>query len=117
VFSGVVPLSGTFWEPLPADCGSSALPIRHVHGTEDPMWPLEGRQFSSTTAQGDVREGVAIWRGQNGCSEESESYTDGPLACTRWTGCDGGAVELCMHDGGHVRRGGWAERMLRWLDP
>jgi len=113
-FTAISPMSGAFWEPLPADCGGAALPVRHVHGTGDRTWPLEGQVFSPNAAQGDIYEATALWRAQNGCTEATEEYTDGPLSCTRWE-CDAAPVELCLHDSGHHRRSGWADRMLGWL--
>ncbi len=107
-------VSGTFWVPQPADCGGGPRPVRHVHGDADTTWPRAGRAIGPAR-QGDVDEAVAMWRAHDACTEETETFTDGPLTCTRWTDCAGGVVvEDCRHDGGHSRRAGFADRLVDW---
>ena len=108
----VYALSGTFWDPQPASC-DGPVPIRHVHGAVDGTWPREGRPIGPAM-QGDVDESLALWRQTNGCEAATESFTEGPLACTRWTDCSGAVVEDCRHDEGHTRLDGWADRTLAW---
>ena len=108
----VYAMSGTFWDPHPDTC-AAAVPVRHVHGDSDGTWPRAGRPIGPAT-QGDVDESLALWRATNGCGTETETFTDGPLTCTRWLDCTGAPVEDCRHPEGHSRLDGWADRTLAW---
>jgi len=44
-FAGFVPMSGTFWEPIPETCPTGAVNLIHYHGKDDTMVPLHGRQI------------------------------------------------------------------------
>lgn len=114
-YAAIAPMSGTFWDPMPQDCDPGAMPMRHTHGAEDQTWPFGGRSFSETTAQGAVEDGVAVWRAQNACTEETTVVAEGPVECTIWSDCAGEEVRLCVHDGGHERRVGWPARQLDWF--
>lgn len=111
-FAGAIALSGTFWEPMPADC-IAPIPMQHTHGTADTTWPLEGRSFG-TAQQGAVDDGVSVWRTLNGCGEESTFTRDGPLQCEEWVGCTR-TTRLCLHDYAHQRVDGWGARQVGWL--
>jgi polyhydroxybutyrate depolymerase len=109
-------MSGTFWDPMPEACAGGPLPVRHTHGSSDQTWPMEGRAFSDTVAQGAIEEAVEMWRAQDACGAATETVTEGPEVCTVWTDCAGGAeVRLCMHGEGHERLDGWLDRSLGWL--
>lgn len=109
------PASGAFWEPLPASC-AEPVPLRHTHGLADETVPMDGRPIGSSSMQGDVYEGIAIWRAANGCAEEpDEEVVDGPSTCAVWSSCSSGApVWLCLHDGGHRTQAGWLLRNTGW---
>lgn len=113
---GVVALSGGFWSPVPKTCPSQVPPITHSHGTQDTTWPLDGRTLYGAYTQAPIAEDIAFWRTCAQCSDESTEQVDGPLTCTVWSTCErGGPVRFCVHDGGHGRQSGWAERQLDWL--
>ena len=62
------PVSGAFWEPLPAEC-ESPIDLFHSHGWTDRVVPIEGRSFrDGTVVQGDVFSGLAALRRTNGCN-------------------------------------------------
>lgn len=107
--------SGSFWSPEPTEC-EGTVPVRHTHGTQDSVMPLEGRAIGQWM-QGDVREGIATWVATNGCNEESVVVQeDGPETCEVWLDCSSGdPVSLCLFDGGHSTPKGWAGRMLDWI--
>ncbi len=105
---------GLFWDPVPSSCQGSPKPIRHVHGSSDDTWPIEGRSFLGM-AQGDIHQGVQTWRDVNGCTEESSSQAQGPLLCTTWT-CASAPVTYCEHDGEHRLRGGFGQRYVDWAE-
>lgn len=109
-FAGHTPVAGTFWRPHPDECSGPAPFISHVHGTADTVFPLEGRVIRETWRQGDTREAVAFFRTRGGHAPLIEQYRDGVLDCTNAPVQGGGAVELCLHDGGHSIRCEWIER-------
>lgn len=109
-FAGHTPIAGTFWRPYPAECSGYDPFISHVHGTADKTFPLAGRVIRQKFHQGDTRETVAFFRERGGNVPLVEHYTDGKLDCTNAATADGGAVELCLHDGGHSIRGEWIKR-------
>ena len=84
--TGIAPISGGFWEPVPSTCLHHDFSVRHVHGTEDQTWPWTGRSVGSGTqaAQEDIQQ---MWKKEQNCSDETTSYQDGPLTCTSWEGC------------------------------
>lgn len=104
--------SGTFWDPMPEGCDSTQKPVRHVHGTADAIWPMDGKAFFGMR-QGAVEDGVALWRSENECTADSTQFDDGPNACEVWT-CSGAEVSLCLNDGEHRMQGGFGERMDAW---
>lgn len=118
-FAAYAPVAGGFWFPLPKEC---AGPIRllHTHGWVDRTVPLEGRLLrQGTIRQGDIFEGLAIWRRTNGCVRQDPSASSANAHIWRrlWTGCTPGAsIELLMHDGGHDVPAWWAARARVWFD-
>jgi len=108
--------SGVFWEPQPARC-DGPLSVRHTHGRDDNVMPLEGRPIGDTH-QGDVFEAFATLRETNGCPETpDETLADGPESCDVWRSCETGVeLQLCLYDGGHRVPDGWADRMLDWYE-
>lgn len=120
LYAAVQPISGAFWEPLPEDCPSGDVPVRHVHGTADTTWPVEGQEFGDGFGQGSAADTVAFWREHDGCGPADDppddTVVEGPETCSVWSACDPGVeVRLCLHDEGHHRVDGWAERMLDWV--
>ena len=71
---------------------------------------MVGRPIGSDYHQGDVEEGIALWVGENGCTEEVVGLT-----CRVWESCEGGhSVRLCLHGGGHVVPQGWLDLAIGW---
>lgn len=116
-FDGYVSVAGGFWEPMTRSC---AGPVRllHIHGWRDRTVPLEGRPLGSGRAQGDIHQGLIVWRRTNGCSgQRADAFeTEGDLWTRRWIECDAGALEFIMHPGGHGAPRGWAARALDWFE-
>ena len=108
-FAGFAPIAGAYWEPEPASCPSPPPVLIHVHGTADTVVPMAGRPIGEAH-QGDVRASIAQWRRQAACGGATRTLSTTGLTCTRWTGCESGLVELCLHDGGHSIRTEWVMR-------
>lgn len=103
---------GTFWDPMPSECSGGPKAMRHEHGRADDTWPMEGRSFLGMS-QGDVLEGVEVWRGLNGCGELEESWEEGGSTCSRWA-CEEEPVTYCEHEGVHRMESGFAQRFVDW---
>jgi polyhydroxybutyrate depolymerase len=118
-FVAYAPVAGGFWDPLPKGC-AGPVKLLHTHGWVDRTVPLEGRLLrQGTIRQGDIFEGLVIWRRTNGCTRQDPSVSSvGPHVWRRlWTGCTPGAsIELLMHDGGHDVPEWWAARARAWFD-
>lgn len=114
-YSHLLPVSGTFWDPSPTSC-RSGLPVRHTHGTADETWPLEGRRFDDTWAQGTVDDARAAWVATGGCTVGPVEVEEDGQTCAVWSGCATGEVWVCLHDGGHRYLDDEAPRQLRWLE-
>lgn len=61
LFSGYVPMAGTFWLQTPDTCASLLKPLIHIHGDQDDVVPFEGRQIRNTH-QGNVFESLDLYR-------------------------------------------------------
>lgn len=117
-FTAFAPISGAFWTPLPETCPSGPVNLRHVHGTTDTVVPMAGRPIRQTYRQGDVMQGMAVWRQADGCPETPDAIErDGRLTCQVWRSCTSGReLQLCLHDGGHTPLPGWVEDAYRWVE-
>ncbi len=115
-FDALLGASGSFWQPEPTRC-DGPVAVRHTHGRQDGVMPLEGRPIGSYH-QGSVEVGFAAWRATNGCAEAPDDvFERGPETCEVWSSCTSGLpLERCLYDGGHSRPSGWTERMLDWVD-
>lgn len=73
------------------------MPVMMVNGTSD---SLSLYQY--------VASGVNFWKGKNGCTTMTTTYTNGDASCVTYGGCTAGAdVVLCtIQDGGHQWPGG-----------
>ncbi len=116
-FTGFAPIAGAFWNPLPPDCPSGAVALRHVHGTDDTVVPMKGRPIGPWH-QGDVLKAMTIRRAVNHCAAEPDRVVEeGRLTCQVWNACDGGApVALCLHPGGHSIRAEWVGAGIDWIE-
>ena len=107
-FAGFIPMSGTFWAPVPPDCTAPPTNIVHIHGTQDGVVPLSGRAIGATR-QGDVDQALAMYGRHGGFGESQASYTVSDMTCTPRGNGGGNILELCLFDGGH----GFSTQRLR----
>ncbi len=82
-----------------------AVPVIEIHGTADPLVPYEGGlvrpEGVATQPAPSSREVVERWASLNGCLDDPEEETQGPVSTLRWTECpNGAAVELVTVEGG-----------------
>lgn len=114
-FSALVSVAGAFWEPMPERC-DLPMPVRHVHGTADTVFPLEGRPMHDF-AQGDVRESLGVWERTDACEDAMHREAAEVTVCEVWDECAGDEeVRLCLHPGKHVIPSGWAEETFAWFE-
>jgi polyhydroxybutyrate depolymerase len=98
-YAGFVPMSGTFWAPVPPTCKGQVANIVHIHGDADTTVPLEGRAIGSTR-QGSVTKALEMYRAYGGFGEATEQKV-GNLACARRTNATGALLAFCLFHGGH----------------
>ena len=98
-FAGFVPMSGTFWAPVPETCPSGPVNLIHYHGREDPMVPLSGRRIEDAH-QGDVFEAIEMLARSGGYRPVETGETAG-LKCSRQVADGGKLLELCLFAGKH----------------
>lgn len=111
---------------VPEECRPSrAVPVLHLHGTEDRCALYHGGECGGCFADffrdlgvpvprktwscPTVSEAVAAWADRNGCEPETAVMLEkGDVRCKTWQGCaDGADVTLCTVDGGgHTWPGG-----------
>lgn len=118
LFTAYMPIAGAFWRPHPQSCPSGPVNLLHVHGTSDKVVPMTGRAIREIYHQGDVMEGIAFWRDQDGCPAEPSSVTEvADLRCEAWRGCSSGRqVELCLHPGGHKIPTDFLPMAIAWAE-
>lgn len=84
-----VPIAGT---PLVDACKGDPIPMRHYHGTADPIVPSQGG------GRGDfppLDDAIGVWLERNGCQDvPPEVETFGILTCERYV-CEA-PTEVCM---------------------
>ncbi len=117
-FAAFAPVAGAFWQPEPPACPGGPVRLLHLHGFADEVVPLEGRAIGDRWQQGDVFLAMARLREIDGCRPEPDRITirDG-RRCRAWTDCAfGGALGLCLHDGGHELPQGWLDHVLDWFE-
>jgi len=117
-FSHYAPISGAFWDPLPEACEAGPITMRHTHGMSDTVVPMAGRRIGNSWRQGDVPDGLDILRDTNDCQLEPDisGLTVGAAACSVWSSCTEGALQLCLHDGGHGVPAGWSASTQAWIE-
>ena len=98
-FAGFVPISGTFWEPIPQSCPTVPSNLIHYHGEDDPVVPLHGRRIKDAH-QGDVLAAIALVA-SGGDYRSSEREKTEELDCTQQVDSDGRLLELCLFAGKH----------------
>jgi polyhydroxybutyrate depolymerase len=110
-FAGFVPISGTFWKPLPKSCPMRSINLIHYHGTEDGVVPIHGRPIKDGH-QGDVYEALSLFAraGQFG---PASTKKNSELSCTRRSSAKGNILELCLFLGQHDLKPRHLERAWR----
>jgi polyhydroxybutyrate depolymerase len=115
--SAYAPIAGGFWRPHPASC-KGPVRLLHTHGFTDGTVPLEGRPLrGGAVAQGDIYEGLQLWRRTNGCGDRADWHdTSGPFWRKAWTACAAGTLEFALHPGGHGVPEGWGPMVIDWYE-
>jgi len=110
IFAAFVPMSGTFWDPIPETCPTVPSNLVHYHGKDDPVVPLHGRQIKDAH-QGDVFAAVELVT-RLGNYQPVESQNADELECTRQRNQDGHTFELCLFPGKHELKARYLARTL-----
>ena len=116
-FAGFVPMSGTFWTPVPRRCARPATNIIHFHGDNDQTVPLTGR-IARGKQQGDVAEAFRLYARHGGFRNQRRSQV-GDMSCNTARNGSGNLLTFCLYPGGHAFRSanlGIAWQMLRDAD-
>ncbi|MEQ9813256.1 MAG: hypothetical protein RLO50_10775 [Azospirillaceae bacterium] len=116
-FTHFAPVSGAFWEPLPEACRDGAIAMRHTHGTADTVVPVAGRPIGADWHQGDLFESLGILGRSRACAAtpEAGAFTVDGSTCETYA-CTQGAIEICLHDGGHGVPAGWSPAIRAWVE-
>ncbi len=84
--------------------GGVAVPLLHIHGTDDRNVPLEGGRGPHSARGADwppVMRGIDLFRRASGCGEVPEEVRITPdTTCRIWRGPGGAEVQLCLIEGG-----------------
>ncbi len=99
-FAGFVPMSGTFWAPVPERCPAPAANLVHIHGDADPVVPQAGRAIGQAR-QGDVAKALAMYRDEGGFELVGTGAAPGGMHCARERNPAGQVLEFCTFAGGH----------------
>jgi polyhydroxybutyrate depolymerase len=110
-YAGFVPMSGTFWEPLPQSCPAAPVDLIHYHGTGDPVVPLAGRQIKDGH-QGNVHDAIDLMARAGGY-RAVEAAPEAGLDCRRQESGGGQRLELCVFPGKHEMKAGHIVRAWR----
>lgn len=101
-FAGFIPMSGTFWSPVPRTCKGPVANIVHMHGDKDRTVPLTGRPVAGTH-QGSVPAAMKMYR-KYGAFDNAQSRTISGLRCENSANSDGNILNFCLYKGGHSFR-------------
>jgi polyhydroxybutyrate depolymerase len=102
VFAAVASVSGTLGIPPDSCKPTRAVPLMHVHGTNDIVVPYNGGGIGGNRS---VDLSVSTIRAKNGCDADAGAgknvYTNNDVSCTEWGPCNTGShVRLCTVTGG-----------------
>lgn len=120
-FAAFAPVAGGFWRPHPQSC-NGPVKMLHTHGWDDPVVPLEGRTFrrpNFTAQQGDIFEGLQMWRLMNGCTTQAPARTTHieNYSSRIWDNCESGSyLQLVLHPGGHDTPRFWPQLVMDWFE-
>lgn len=113
-YVGFVPMSGTLWEPLPANCPTVPNNLIHYHGREDPIVPLDGRQIKDAH-QGDVMQAIALVAGLSDYIAAPPEQAVG-ADCSRQVDGMHRLLELCLFTGMHEMKAAQLARAIRTIE-
>lgn len=117
-FAGFVSVAGALRRPVPdATCPAGPVRLLQVHGFSDTQVPFEGRGIRDWH-QGDLFESFDLMRNTNQCRTNPDTIEiNDEFRCRSWAeSCGGGALQMCIHDGGHGLPKGWAALAREWLE-
>lgn len=101
-FAAFVPISGTYWEPVPETCPSPVPNLVHIHGTADKVVPMVGRRVWQMR-QGNVSKAMNQAMAAGGFAAANQ-VEQNDLTCLHRTNGMGTLLALCTHPGGHDLR-------------
>lgn len=119
-FAAYVSIAGAFLDPVPQNCPTGPVSLRHIHGARDATVPMAGRWIASgRVRQADIEASMARLRAVDGCPEApNDIRAEDGLTCRTWSAarCSSGKeLALCLHDGGHEFKPVWIVDALRRL--
>lgn len=106
--AGYIPVSGTFWAPMPSDCNAKPAPLIHIHGLSDKIVPLTGRPIGNTH-QGDIPKALDMYATHGAFSQASPIALADELSCTARSNTRNQPLIFCTHPGGHSFKSAWIE--------
>jgi polyhydroxybutyrate depolymerase len=118
-FAAFLPVAGVWWQPMPTECAAPRRPLLHIHGVNDPVMPMGGRNLRDRWKQGDVAIAAATMRVNNGCDINGKRRTEqrGALTCVFEDSCASGKpVAVCLHQGDHHTNPVWFKQVRDWLE-
>ncbi|MEM9434736.1 MAG: prolyl oligopeptidase family serine peptidase [Pseudomonadota bacterium] len=104
-FNVFVPISGTFWDPVPQTCSSPPTSILHIHGDADRTVPLMGRPIAQTK-QGEVPGALDMYAEYGAFAAASESRMM-DMGCELRENAAGDSLGFCLFEGGHSFKSGY----------
>lgn len=113
-FAAFIPMSGTFWAPVPPTCKGRVANIVHFHGDKDRTVPLNGRPVAGTH-QGSVPKALAMYRSFGGFSAPRSINLD-ELRCENSANAASKIVNFCLYSGGHSFRSSNVATAWRMLE-
>jgi polyhydroxybutyrate depolymerase len=119
-FRAFAPVAGAFWEPLPQDCPSGPVSLRHIHGVADKTVPMKGRSLrNGQYKQGNVEESLRLLRVRDGCDGEPDVVEQkDDLACRTWlpkSCASKREVMVCLHPNDHMLEARWVIDGFEWM--
>ncbi len=98
-FAAFVPVSGTFWDPVPDTCTTPPATVLHIHGDADRTVPLMGRNIGQTK-QGEVPRTLEMYAAYGGFGPvKTAQMLD--MGCEMRENDSGNMLGFCMFEGGH----------------
>lgn len=102
MFAAFVPMSGTFWRPIPQTCTTPPAHLLHIHGDADRTVPLTGRKIRETQ-QGDVHDVLSMYAAYGHYGDKTP-FPFGQMTCEEQQSPAGKNLSFCLFKGGHSFR-------------